>query len=65
MTRIEEIYKNRKKLFDKVFKPIWLHPCDKDEDVSSVVRNMHLLEISDTLALMYDKMCEKENKDGK
>ena len=58
MSRINEIYECRKVLNEVLGKS-----ADKGENISLALLSSYLLEISDTLALMYDKMCEKEETD--
>lgn len=58
MSRINDIYEYRKEVNEVLSKS-----ADKGENIALALLGSYLLEISDTLALMYDKMYEKEETD--
>ena len=58
MSRINEINEYRKKVNEVLSKS-----ADTGENIALALLSSCLLEISDTLALMYDKMYEKEETD--
>lgn len=54
MSRIDKIYETRNKVYEEL-----KNSGERGEELSLTIISMYLQEISDTLALMYDK---EENK---
>ena len=60
MSRIDDINN------DRVILEKWLeNRVYPEKSGFYVLMNLRLMEISDTLALMYDKMCDKEQNNDK
>lgn len=60
MSRIDDI-NNDREILEK-----WLeNRVYPEKSGFYVLMNLRLMEISDTLALMYDKMCDKEQNNDK
>ena len=60
MSRTDEIYQYRKALLEELKGKV-----TTDLTISLTLIQANLMEISDTLAFMYDKMCEKEQETQK